>query len=208
MSKRFIISFAAAVASAACLANGDRNTVRPQDDGRALVNPGMGWTMHYYSNVPRNYGSTVEPGDAMAWFPGCSVCYLRIPWAYLEPEEGVYNWSALDTPAQRWIERGGQVAFRITCSESWLEYATPKWVFDAGARGVGWRDRPDQPPPRLPVSAARGVVAEDRPRGTGAASVRRDVDVGQRGRGALLCGRVSVPHCQGRPGAHHGRAGG
>ena len=138
MSKRFIISFAAAVASAACLANGDRNTVRPQDDGRALVNPGMGWTMHYYSNVPRNYGSTVEPGDAMAWFPGCSVCYLRIPWAYLEPEEGVYNWSALDTPAQRWIERGGQVAFRITCSESWLEYATPKWVFDAGAKGIRW----------------------------------------------------------------------
>ena len=33
-------------------------TVRPVDDGRALVNPGMGWTMHYYSNVPSNYGST------------------------------------------------------------------------------------------------------------------------------------------------------
>lgn len=136
------LKMAKAIALAACVvtaaATGLAATVRPADDGRALVNPGMGWTMHYYSNVPRNYGSTIEPGDAMAWFPGCSVCYLRIPWAYLEPEEGVYNWSALDTPAQRWIERGGQIAFRITCSESWLEYATPKWVFDAGAKGIRW----------------------------------------------------------------------
>ena len=75
--------------------------VRPQDDGRVLSNPDMGWTMHYYSNVPRNYGSTLEPGDSCAWFPGCSVVYLRLPWAYLEPEEGVYNWAAIDTPAQR-----------------------------------------------------------------------------------------------------------
>ena len=106
------------------------------DDGRALVNPGMGWTMHYYSNVPKNYGSLLPPGDSAEWFPGCSTVYLRLPWAYVEPEEGCFNWNALDTPAQRWIARGGQVAFRITCSESWLEYATPKWVFDAGARGI------------------------------------------------------------------------
>ncbi|MBQ7189469.1 MAG: DUF4832 domain-containing protein [Kiritimatiellae bacterium] len=113
-------------------------TVHPSDDGRALINPDMGWTMHYYSNVPHNYGSFLKPADTAAWFPGCSVVYLRLPWAYLEPEEGVFNWTALDTPAQRWIERGGQVAFRITCSESWWEYATPKWVFDAGAKGVRW----------------------------------------------------------------------
>ena len=106
------------------------------DNGRALVNPGMGWTMHYYSNVPKNYGSLLPQGDSAEWFPGCSTVYLRIPWAFVEPEEGRFNWNSLDTPAQRWIERGGQVAFRITCSESWLEYATPKWVFDAGARAV------------------------------------------------------------------------
>ena len=55
------------------------------DDGRVLTNPGMGLTMHYYSNVPDNYGSNIEPGDDMAWFPGCSVCYLRLPWSMLEP---------------------------------------------------------------------------------------------------------------------------
>ena len=113
-------------------------TVRPADDGRALINPNMGWTMHYYSNSPGNYGPTLEPGDDMAWFPGCSVCYLRIPWAFLEPEEGEYNWAALDTPAQRWIAKGGQIAFRITCSESWLRFATPEWVKKAGAKGTFW----------------------------------------------------------------------
>ncbi len=113
-------------------------TVRPENDGRALNNPGMGWTMHFYSNAPQNYGSKLEPSDALAWFPGCSTVYLRIPWAYVEPEEGVFNWAILDTPAQRWIARGGKVAFRITCSESWLRYATPEWVKNAGAKGVFW----------------------------------------------------------------------
>ena len=110
------------------------------DNCRALVNPGMGWTMHFYSGVPeRNYNSTIEQGDSVAWFPGCSTVYLRIPWAHVEPEEGRFNWNALDTPAQRWIERGGQIAFRITCSEPAIEYATPKWVFDAGARAIRYR---------------------------------------------------------------------
>ncbi len=116
----------------------DRETIRPVDDGRVLLNPGMGWTLHFYSNVPQNYGSKLEPSDTLAWFPGCSVAYLRIPWAYLEPEEGVFNWAILDTPAQRWIARGGQIALRITCSESWLRFATPEWVKNAGAKGVFW----------------------------------------------------------------------
>lgn len=122
--------------NAASAADSNRVVVELQDDGRALINPGMGWTMHFYSNVPTNYGSRLEPSDALDWFEGCSTVYLRLPWAFLEPEEGVFNWSMVDAPAQRWIERGKKVAFRFTTSENWLEYATPKWVFDAGAKGV------------------------------------------------------------------------
>ena len=114
-------------------------TFNGADDGRILSNPGVGLTMHYYSNVPANYGSRIEPGDDMAWFPGCSTCYLRLPWSMVEPEEGVFDWSTIDTPAQRWIARGGQIALRFTCSEDWAYYATPKWVFDAGAKGVQYR---------------------------------------------------------------------
>lgn len=63
-------------------------TVKPEDTGKALINPGMGWTMHFYSNVTRNYGSKLEPIDTLDDFPGISTVYLRLPWAYLEPEEG------------------------------------------------------------------------------------------------------------------------
>jgi len=108
----------------------------PVDDGRALVNPGMGWVMHYYDNGAR-YGTTIATGDDLRWFPGCSVVYLRLPWAHLEPEEGKFNWNCIDTPAQQWIARGGQIAFRITCSETMKE-ATPEWVARAGAKTIRW----------------------------------------------------------------------
>jgi hypothetical protein len=109
--------------------------VRPQDTGAALENPMMGWVFHYYDNVPTNYGSRLAPSDTLDDFPGLTVVYLRIPWSYLEPEEGRFNWAVLDTPAERWIAKGKQVAFRFSCSESWLRWATPEWVEKAGAKG-------------------------------------------------------------------------
>ena len=111
-------------------------TIRTKDTGAALVNPGMGWTMHFYSNVPTNYGSPLSPADTLDDFPGLSTVYLRLPWAYLEPEEGKYNWAILDTPAQRWIDKGKRIALRLTCSENWMKYATPEWVKNAGAKGT------------------------------------------------------------------------
>ena len=112
-----------------------RFTAALRDHGRALTNPGMGWTMHFYSNILSNYGSQLEPSDTLDDFPGLSTVYLRVPWAFLEPEEGKFVWELLDTPAQRWIDKGKYVAFRVSATESWLYHATPKWVFDAGATG-------------------------------------------------------------------------
>ncbi len=119
--------------------NQDWVTVCPQDTGEALVNPGMGWTLHFYSNIPSNYGSKLAPADTLDDFPGLSTVYLRVPWAFLEPEEGQFNWALFDTPAQRWIAQGKQVAFRLTCSENWTAYATPEWVRKAGAKGCFYR---------------------------------------------------------------------
>ena len=113
--------------------------VRPRDTGAALVNPGMGWVFHYYDNFPPNYGSRLEPSDTLDDFPGLAVIYLRIPWSYIEPEEGKFNWSVLDTPAQRWVAKGKKIALRISCCESWMRYATPEWVQKAGARGHNFR---------------------------------------------------------------------
>lgn len=111
-------------------------TVTPEDTGAALVNPAMGWTMHFYSNIPTNYGSKLAPSDTLDDFPGLSTVYLRVPWAFVEPEEGKFNWALLDTPAQRWISKGKYVALRITASENWMRFATPEWVRNAGAKGV------------------------------------------------------------------------
>jgi len=53
MASHLALAFAAV--SATALAAEFRGT----DDGRVLTNPGMGLTMHYYSNVPDNYGSKI-----------------------------------------------------------------------------------------------------------------------------------------------------
>jgi hypothetical protein len=110
--------------------------IRPADTGAALVNPGMGWTLHFYSNLIANYGSRLAPSDTLDDWPGLSTIYLRVPWSFLEPREGEFNWALFDTPAQRWAAQGKPIAIRVSCCESWLRYATPKWVQDAGAKGV------------------------------------------------------------------------
>jgi hypothetical protein len=113
--------------------------VEPVDHGKPLINPSMGWTLHYYSNTITNYGSKLEPSDTVDDFPGLSCVYLRVPWSFLEPQEGRFNWTLLDTPSQRWIDKGKQIALRISVCESWTRWATPKWVHDAGAKGYEFK---------------------------------------------------------------------
>ncbi len=115
----------------------DLVTVHPVDTGAALHNPAMGWVFHHYDNSIAGYGAPLGPAYDGSEFPGLTVVYLRLAWSYLEPEEGKFNWSVVDTPAQRYIGAGKKIAFRITCYEGSdaQPYATPKWVRDAGAKG-------------------------------------------------------------------------
>ncbi len=103
----------------------------------------MGRVLHHYDNSINRYGSRLEPFDTVDEFPGVSVVDLRLAWSYLEPEEGKFNWSLVDTPAQRWIAKGKQVAFRFTCSKSTLPNATPDWVRAADAKIHRFRPRQD-----------------------------------------------------------------
>jgi hypothetical protein len=143
------LTLAAAVAflagSPISLAAQGRTVVRPKDTGAALVNPGMGWVFHHYDNDIVRYGSRLEPSDTVDEFPGVGVIYLRLAWAFIEPQEGRYDWSVVDIPAQRWIARGKKIAFRFTCFESPGNNnpvnATPDWVFKAGAKSFPVRGR-------------------------------------------------------------------
>jgi hypothetical protein len=118
------------------VAHAQSTTVRPADNAAALLNPDMGWVLYFYSNIPANYGSQLQPSDTVGDFPGMSTVFLRIPWSMVEPQEGKFNWAILDTPAQRWISKGKRVAIDITCSENWIPFATPEWVKKAGAKGT------------------------------------------------------------------------
>jgi hypothetical protein len=123
----------------AMAAQSGRIAVHPQDNGAILENPGMGWFFYNYDNNIRTYTVDLAPSDTVPDFQGVTVVYLRLAWSYLEPEEGQYNWSILDTPMQKWVQAGKKVAFRFTTSEGRPEeaggFATPKWVEKAGAKG-------------------------------------------------------------------------
>lgn len=111
-----------------------RVVIQPKDTGLPLVNPGMGWQFHHYDNNILRYGLELEPSDTVDEFPGLSSIYLRLAWAYIESEEGKFNWSIVDTPAARWIAKGKQVCFRFSCSEGGKAPGTPEWVRKAGAK--------------------------------------------------------------------------
>jgi len=116
-------------------AHPDRTVVRPADTGAGLENPSMGWVCHHFDNSIRQYGPPLGPTYAGEGWPGLTVAYLRLAWSYLEPQDGVYDWSLVDDVAARYVKAGRQVAFRFTCYESEIPYATPKWLADAGCGG-------------------------------------------------------------------------
>lgn len=125
-------------AMAVC-ADDARVVVRPNNTGEALINPGMGWVCFHYSNRLWAYGSRLRPGDTLDWFPGASVVYFRLPWCYLEPEEGKFRWDLIDSYAASWIAQGKKIALRVTACENRFRYATPEWVQKAGAKGLDYR---------------------------------------------------------------------
>ena len=128
--------------------------VFPSDSGVPLENPGMGWVFHHYDNSITSYGAPLGDSYNGSEFPGLTVCYLRLSWGYVEPVEGEFSWSILDTPIQRYVAAGKKFAFRFTTFESHNPIrATPERVEDAGAKGQfvtvhkqrGWEPDYDDP---------------------------------------------------------------
>lgn len=94
-------------------------TYRNED---VLVNPGKGFVLR---------DSLEDSCDNIL-----SVVYYRFGWSTIEPEEGQYNWSIIDSKIRDCTKRGKKFAFGImnVCISSPKEYVTPEWVFDAGAQ--------------------------------------------------------------------------
>ena len=82
-----------------CCSGYDTNdlvTVRLQDTGATLLNPGMGLVHYHYSNRLWAYGMYSKPGDTDP-LPGTSVVYMRVLWSDLEPKEGEFRWDIFAT---------------------------------------------------------------------------------------------------------------
>lgn len=78
-STRKTVCMTAAVLALCCSGYGtnDLVTVRMQDTGATLINPGMGLVHYHYSNRLWAYGMYSKPGDTEP-LPGTSVVYLRV----------------------------------------------------------------------------------------------------------------------------------
>ncbi len=112
------------------------------DPARVLINPHKGWYHHFPDNHPDKY-RIARDADLLE-FPGMDHLYLRLAWSYLEPREGEFHWEAIDPIIAKWTAHGLGIAFRISCKETSTDrpeqqYATPRWVKAAGARGGHYR---------------------------------------------------------------------
>jgi hypothetical protein len=116
------------------------------DTVRSLANPDKGWYHHMLDNGIGKY--LLKDESELKAFPGMDHLYLRLAWAYLEPEEGKFDWSYIDDIVNKYVPLGYGISFRISCKETGgkpnsvpeeingVFYATPSWVEKAGAKGV------------------------------------------------------------------------
>ena len=90
----------------------------------------------------------IQDEKDLTGFPGMDHLYLRLAWAFLEPEEGKFDWSYIDNIVDKYVPMGYKISFRISCKETGaapdavpleingIRYATPYWVVKAGAKGI------------------------------------------------------------------------
>jgi len=120
------------------------------DTIRPLANPDKGWYHHMLDNGIHKY--LIQDEKDLTGFPGMDHLYLRLAWAFLEPEEGKFDWSYIDNIVDKYVPMGFKISFRISCKETGkvneavpieidgIRYATPYWVVQAGAKGI---ERPE-----------------------------------------------------------------
>ena len=116
------------------------------DTTRVLENPHKGWYQHLLDNQTIKY--QVKDMKLFESFPCMDHVYIRIAWSFLEPEEGKYDWHLIDDVVNKYVTKGYGVSFAITSKETGkcpivvgqekggVQYATPVWVREAGAKGV------------------------------------------------------------------------
>lgn len=110
-----------------------------RDADTPLANPHKGWYHHFPDNhLTARY--PIRRDEDLLQIPGMDHLYMRLAWAYLEPDEGSFAWDVIDKTIDKWTSKGLGIAFRISCRETGTDrieqqFATPRWVVEAGAKG-------------------------------------------------------------------------
>jgi len=99
-------------------------TIRPVELHDILYNPGMGFADFHFG-----WGHRPPPGQ----YPSQTVAYFRWTWDELEPVEGQYNFSVVDSVIERAQSNGETLAFRIMPV---YEGSTPRWLLEKGVDSV------------------------------------------------------------------------
>ena len=112
-------------------------TIEPKPLAGVLVNPGKGWSVS---------GSPDRQPKEVLDLAGMGV--MRLDWSSVEPQEGQYNWTALERFLDSWGRLGKVCNIGVMCANTHSRapegYVTPKWVFDAGAKKIEIILNPDQ----------------------------------------------------------------
>ena len=75
--------------------------------------------------------------------PSLQGTNLNYYWSKLEPQQGQYNWDAIDKDMKPWVDNHKRVILRVATS-GWSQWdpdlgsghATPQWVYDSGVQSV------------------------------------------------------------------------
>lgn len=113
--------------------------VKPKVSDAVLVNPGIGFTtFQRFNGDALNAGTKWTEGFPIQYqpfqgtlqnkdFPDTTIAYFRIYWRFIEPREGVYDWSLIDKALQTAHARHQTLMLRIAPYGSTTESDVPDW---------------------------------------------------------------------------------
>jgi hypothetical protein len=156
----------------------------PVDNGKALINPGMGWNFALYSNaVPAQYlqGSTDQTiinirngDDVLDTFPGCSTAFFRFGWSWIQQvSASKFTWDTINDRSNtlhqpwnsiinKWIAKGKRVAFCWdVCYPGYGNQSAPTWLRQLGAKGRWIASTQAQNPDSIADSIVTDVTDEN-----------------------------------------------